>query len=202
LRSAETGRGELSRDKSGIIFHFSTATTQKILELEQVIMNQVRRGQKRSLGFESLEGRLALSTGMAVASPHAHLHALSNTHSSIAATFTGHTSINGSSVETPDLSGRIGRDRFAGNASGTAAGATFEGGDVLLTNSKGSIQLELGAATVTKVAGRTRQEVPMVILASTGKYAQFTGATGMLTNWSISARPKGLSSFSGRFVVN
>ena len=160
-------------------------------------MNQLRPRQKRSLGFEALEGRLTLSTGLAAASPHAHALAMSQTQDQIPATFRGHTSINGSTEETSDLTGRIGHDRFTGSGSATISGTIVQGGDAYLSNSRGSIQFSLGAASVTKVGRRTRQAVPIVVTEATGKYAQFSGTTGLLTTWNVPARANATATFSG-----
>lgn len=157
-------------------------------------MNQIRPRQKRSLGFDALEGRLTLSTGMA--SPH--IHALAVTQTKIPASFKGHASIiNGSTAVISSLTGRIGSDRFTGSGSGTVAGRIFQSGDVFLKNSHGTIHLGLGPVIVTHVGKSVSQKVPFVVLESSGKYAQFTGTTGMLTSWNTPVRPKAISTFSG-----
>ena len=162
-------------------------------------MHKIRPRQKRSLAFEALEGRLTMSTGLAVASPHTHALVVSRTAGTIPATFKGHTSINGLTETTPDLTGRIGRDRFTGYGSGTVSGTIVQNGDVYLSNSQGSIQLSLGTASVTQVGRRSRQEVPVVVTGSTGKYASYTGTTGLLTTWNVPARPNAIATFSGYF---
>ncbi len=158
-------------------------------------MNKIRPRQKRSLGFEALEGRLTLSTGLAVASPHTH--ALVMSQKRIPATFKGHASINGLTEVTPDLTGRIGRDRFTGSGSATLSGTIVQGGDASLSNSQGSIRFSLGIASVTQVGKRTRQKVPIVVTDATGKYASYIGTTGLLTTWNVPTRPNATSTFSG-----
>jgi hypothetical protein len=168
-----------------------------LLHLEQTIMKKIRPRQKRSLSLEALEGRLTLSTGLAVASPHTHALVMRLTHGKIPAVFKGHVSVNGSAQVTLDLAGRIGKDQFAGNGSGTTSGTIVQSGDVYLSNSQGSLHLKLDTASVTRVRKRLRQIVPVVIAKSTGKYAQWTGRTGLLTTWKVPARPNAVSSFSG-----
>lgn len=93
----------------------------------------------------------------------------------------------------------IGRDHFTGSGTETISGTIFQGGYVYLSNSKGSVTLELSPATVTQVGKRTRQSVAVVALEATGKYAPSAGNTGTLTTWNIPARPNATSTFSGVF---
>ncbi len=57
-------------------------------------MTRIRSKRQRPVGFEALEGRLALSAGMgtAVASHHAEAGCMSQTQKSIPASFKGHRS--------------------------------------------------------------------------------------------------------------
>jgi hypothetical protein len=160
-------------------------------------MNRIRPRQKRSLGFEALEGRLTMSTGLAIASPHTHALAMSQAKEQIPASFKGHTSINGTTEVTPDLTGRIGRERLTGTGTATLSGTIIESGDAYLSNSQGSIQFSLGSASVTHVGKRTRQKVPVVVSEATGAFAQYIGTTGLLTTWNVPANPKATSTFSG-----
>ena len=160
-------------------------------------MNRIRPRQKRSLNVEALEGRLTLSAGLAMASPHAHTLSMSRPAGSIPASFEGHTTIVGSTETTPDLTGRIGKDRFAGSGSTTTSGTIVQGGNADLSNSEGTIQFTLGTASVTKVGKSSRQDVPIVVVKATGTWAQYAGATGMLTTWNVPDRPHGTSTFSG-----
>jgi len=115
--------------------------------------------------------------------------------------FRGHVSASGSTVTTTNLTGTIGRDHFTGSGTGTTSGTIFQGGYVYLSNSKGSVTLQLSPATVTQVGKRTRQSVAIVAVRSTGKYAQYAGNTGTLTTWNIPARPNATATFSGVFNV-
>ncbi len=160
-------------------------------------MNPIRRRQNRSLRFEAIEGRLTMSTGLAIASPHAHVVDMSRSPGTVPASFKGHTSIEGGSELTPDLTGRIGKARLTGYGSATISGTIVEGGDAYLSNSQGSIQLTLGSDSVTQVGKRTRQRVPVVVTEATGSYAQYVGTTGLLTTWNVPAKPNASSSFSG-----
>lgn len=141
-------------------------------------MNKIRRTQKRSLGFESLEGRLTLST----TTPF---------------NFHGHAFTSGSTESIPDLAGTIGNKRFTGSGSATTAGTLVEGGNAHLTSPQGSLDLQFGSGTFTQVGRRQRQQVPVTIVKATGAYASFTGATGMGTTWNVPASSKQLSTFSG-----
>jgi hypothetical protein len=160
-------------------------------------MNQHRPRQKRSLGFEALEGRLTLSTGLAMASPHTHAVVLSRTPGKVQATFKGHTLTDGATQMIPDLTGKIGHDQFTGSGSATISNKIVQGGEVSLENSQGNIQLSLGLASVTHAGKRLRQRVPIVITQATGQYAAYAGMTGMLTSWNVPANPNKPSSFSG-----
>ena len=111
-------------------------------------------------------------------------------------------SVSGSTVTMTNLTGTIGRDRFTGSGTGTVSGTIFQGGDVYLSNKKGTIHLRLSPATVTQVGKRIRQSVAVVALDSTGKYARFTGDTGTLTTWNVPARPNATASFSGVFNLS
>jgi hypothetical protein len=162
-----------------------------------MIMKKIRPKQKRSLSLEVLEGRLTLSTGLAVASPHTHALVRGLTHGGIPVSFRGHTSTSGSTQTTPDLTGRIGHDRFTGSGSATVSGAAVLGGDVYLSNSQGNLHLKLDPGSFTQVGRRQRQEVPFVVVQATGKYASFIGATGVGTAWNVPANPKRTSTYSG-----
>jgi hypothetical protein len=158
-----------------------------------MIVNKIRPKQKRSLNLEVLEGRLTLSAGLAVASPHTHALVRNLAPHKITATFKGHASLDGSTPVIPDLTGRIGHDLFSGNGSATFSGNLLQGGDVYLSNSQGSLHLQLGTA----VGKHPRQKVPIVVVEATGAYAQFTGMSGVLTSWNVPARPGAISKFSG-----
>ena len=166
-------------------------------------MNRIRARQKRTPRFEALEGRLVLSTGMGtgVISSHAHALVTSQPQHQVPASFRGHMSVSGSTVTTTNLTGTIGRDHFTGHGTGTTSGTIFEGGTVYLSNSKGTITLQLSPATVTHIGKRARQSVAAVAVGATGKYAQYTGSPGKLTSWNVPARPNGIGSFSGVFTI-
>jgi hypothetical protein len=154
------------------------------------------------VGFEALEGRLTLSSGIgaAVASHHTHVVVMRQIHKSIPASFKGYTQLtNGTELVTTNLRGKIGKDHFTGSGTGTVAGTLFQGGNVYLSNANGTIQLGLGAAYVTKPGKHPRQAVPVVVVAATGKYASFVGLTGLLNTWNTPSKPSGTASFAGHF---
>jgi hypothetical protein len=163
-------------------------------------MNRIRPRQKRSLGFEALEGRLTMSTGLAIASPLTHTLAVGKAEKQIPASFKGHASIDGSSEVTPDLTGRIGREHLTGYGLATLSGTIVEGGDAYLSNNQGSLQFSLGSASVTDVGKRTRQKVPIVVTEATGAFAQYIGTTGLLTTWNVPSNPDATSNFSGHLT--
>jgi hypothetical protein len=181
----------------------SACCEHNLFDLERTIMTRIRPIRQRPMEFEALEGRLALSTGMAVAvaSPHADAVIIRQTQHSIPTSFKGQTSItNGSTLMTTNLRGTIGKDRFVGSGTGTVVGKLFQGGDVYLSNSQGSIHLKLGPAIALNPGKKgSRQEVAMVVADTTGKYGPFTGSTGTLTTWNVPAKPNATASFSGFF---
>jgi hypothetical protein len=122
---------------------------------------------------------------------------MSRSPGSIPATFRGHTLINGTTQTIPDLTGRIGKDRFTGNGSATVSGIIVESGDANLNNSQGSIHFILEAASVTQHGRKTKQTVPILIVGATGKYASLTGKTGLLNAWRVPPNPSKASLFGG-----
>jgi hypothetical protein len=171
-------------------------------DLEQLIMTRIRSKRQRSMGFEALEGRLALSAGVgtAVASHHAEAAVVRQTQTTIPASFKGHVQNTGTELITTGLTGKIGRDHFTGSGTGTEMGKQFEGGTVNLSNSQGTIQLSLSTAFVVKVRKSSKQEVSMVAVAATGKYASYVGITGTITTWNVPAKPSASANFSGSFI--
>jgi hypothetical protein len=170
--------------------------------LEQLIMKSMRSKRLRFLGFESLEGRLALSTGMGIAavSHPAGAVEMSQTQRTIPASFKGHVQIiNGTEMMTTNLRGTIGTDHLTGSGTGVVAGRLFMGGTVSLNNSLGSMQLELGSSYTVKVKRHSRQEVNLVVVAGTGKYASYVGATGLLNSWNTPVKPTSTATFGGYF---
>ena len=166
-------------------------------------MNRIRARQKMTPRFEALEGRLVLSTGMGtgVISHQAHALVMSQPQRKVSASFRGHVTIIGSTVTTTGLTGTIGRDHFTGSGTGTTSGSIFQGGYVYLSNSKGTITLQLSPAKVTQVGKRTRQTVAAVAVDATGKYSQYTGSPGELTTWNIPARANATATFAGVFTI-
>jgi hypothetical protein len=160
-------------------------------------MTRIRPKRQRAVGFEALEGRLALSTGMAVAAPHAHHAIVRAAKRSIPASFHGRTSINGSALATTNLTGKIGTDRFTGYGTGTLVNNLFQSGTVYLSNSRGSVQLSLSAIQV-KVRKTTRLEFATTVVAASGKYATFVNDTGIINTWHVSPQPNAPASFSGK----
>ena len=159
-------------------------------------MMRIRPKRQRTVGFEALEGRLALSTGMALASPHVHQAIVRAAQRSIPASFHGRTSISGSTLTTTGLTGKIGNDRFTGYGTGTMVGNLFQSGNVYLSNSQGAIQLSLSAIEV-QVRKTMRREVATTVVAATGKYASFVNDPGIITTWHVSTQPNAPARFAG-----
>jgi hypothetical protein len=159
-------------------------------------MTRIRPKRQRAVGFEALEGRLALSTGMAVASPHMHQAIMRATQRAIPASFHGRTSISGSTLTATNLTGKIGADRFTGDGTGTMVGTFFQSGNVYLSNSQGNIQLSLSTIQV-KVRKTMRREVATTVVAASGKYAPFVNDTGLITTWHVSNKPNAPAQFAG-----
>jgi hypothetical protein len=168
---------------------------------EQPIMTRIRSKQQRHVGFEALEGRVALSagnaTGTALISLHADTALMSKSRATISASFAGRVQISGSKLTVNNLKGTIGNSHFTGHGTGTAMGKKFAGGTVYLSNATGSIELSLGPVFVVKAGKRSKQEVSVRVVAVSRNYAQYAGLTGTLTKWNLPAKPNGSASFSG-----
>jgi hypothetical protein len=189
------------RDRLGDILD-SASCEHDLFDLEQPIMKRIRSKRQRAVGFETLEGRLALSAGMGTvaAAHHAEPAVAKATQSSIPASFRGHVQIlSASELAVTGLTGTIGKNHFTGSGTGNVAGKQFEGGDVFLSNSQGSVELQLSPAFVVKVGRSSKQEVSMVAVAATGKFAAYVGITGTITTWNVPAKPSASASFSGSF---
>ena len=76
---------------------------------------------------------------------------MSQIQKTIPASFKGHVQLVGTELMTTNLTGTIGTDHFTGSGTGTVVGKQFEGGNVYLSNSKGTIQFSLGPAVIVKV---------------------------------------------------
>jgi hypothetical protein len=168
--------------------------------LEQLIVNPIRSKRRRALAFDALEGRLVLSTGIrsaAAAHPAAAIM-MAKINKSIPSTFKGRVQFpSASQILFTGLTGKIGKDRFTGYATGSTSGTLFLGGDVFLSNSQGTAHLQLGPAITVKAGKHPRQKVGATIVDGTGKYAQFVGGTGTLTTWNVPQRPNALATFGG-----
>jgi hypothetical protein len=161
-------------------------------------MTRIRSKRQHHVSFEALEGRLALSTGVGTGMAAASLHVdTSSPKATISASFRGRVQVNGSKLTVTGLTGTIGKTRFSGYGTGTATGTQFAGGTVYLSNSTGSIVLSLGPTE----GKAPRQKVSVKVVAVSHNYAQYAGATGTLTKWSVPARPNAIASFSGSFVA-
>jgi hypothetical protein len=153
------------------------------------------------VGFEALEGRLALSAGMAVASPHVHAAIVRASRHTIPATFKGVVSVSGTTLTTMNLTGHIGTDQFTGYGTGTVAGTQFQGGDVYLNNSQGTVHLGLSPIYSIRVGKAKTRTFSINVVDATGKYTPFLTSVGTITKWKVPARPNAVASFSGKFTM-
>jgi hypothetical protein len=164
-------------------------------------MTRIRPKRQRAVGFEALEGRLALSTGMELAAPHVHAAIVRASRRAIPASFNGIVTSTGSTLTTSDLTGHIGPDRFTGYGTGTQVGRQFEGGDVYLSNSQGTIQLRLGPSYPERVGKAKTTTFGISVVAATGKYAPYVTSTGHITRWNVPDRTNANASFAATFKL-
>jgi hypothetical protein len=164
-----------------------------------MIMIRIRPKRQRNVGFEPLEGRLALSTGFATASPHLHAAIVRAAQHKVPASFKGQVSISGTELSTTNLTGHIGPDRFTGYGTGTVLGTQFQGGDVYLSNSNGTIHLALSPFFVRHAGRAKTRTFAITVVDATGKYAPFVDGTGTVTRWSVPARQNAHANVSGVF---
>ena len=113
--------------------------------------------------------------GMPLASHHSDAAHITQTAGSVPASFKGHAQLVGSTLTITNLTGTIGKDHFTGYGTGTEAGKQFEGGNVYLSNSNGTVQFSLASAVTVKVRRSTRQQVSLVAVNGTGEYASYVG---------------------------
>ena len=164
-------------------------------------MTRNRRKHQRTVRFEALEGRLALSTGVGVASPHLHAAIVRTSQRSIPASFTGRVSTAGSTLTTTNLRGHIGPDRFTGTGTGTEVGNDFQGGDVNLSNSQGTIQLQLSPFYTERVGKTSTKTFGITVVSATGKYLPYLTSAGRITRWNVPDKPGATASFAAVFTV-
>jgi hypothetical protein len=149
------------------------------------------------LGFEALEGRLALSSGIDVPSHHIHAAIERVSQRNIPASFQGRTTITGSTLTISSLTGRIRSDRFTGYGSATIGGNVFYSGNVFLSNRRGSVQLELETGQTVQIGKSSREVIPVVVVAASGKYALYVNHLGAITTWNVPTKPNAPARFSG-----
>jgi hypothetical protein len=164
-------------------------------------VTRIRPKRQRTVGFEALEGRLVLSTGMAVASPQIHDAIVRASQRSVPASFKGRVSISGSTLTTTNLKGHIGPDLFTGYGTGTEVGKQFQGGDVYLSNSQGSIHLGLSPTYSVRVGKLSTRTFAITVVDATGKYTPFLTSTGTITKWNVPARTNALATFAAKFTL-
>jgi hypothetical protein len=182
---------------------FVVRWSNNFLNQEQPIMTRIRLKQQRRLGFEALEARLALSTGMGMSATfhHTEIAHVSQTQTSLKASFTGRAQLTASTIAINNLKGTIGPDHFTGTFNGTKAGTHFLGGTVFLHNSAGTITYSLTPGSVVKVGKSSKQQYNFVAVEGTGKYASFVGATGNLTKLTVPAKKSGPASIQGTLHI-
>jgi hypothetical protein len=108
-------------------------------------------------------------------------------------------SISGSDLTTTNLTGHIGPDRFTGYGTGTVVGKQFQGGDVFLSNSQGTIHLGLSPFFVLHKGRAKTRTFAITVIDATGKYAAFDGSNGTVTRWNVPARQNAQANVTGVF---
>jgi hypothetical protein len=133
------------------------------------------RRARRSLQFESLEQRVAMSAGLTGA---AGVRAAAHTVP-VAGTFTGgSTSLApGNILGVGGLSGELGKVQFEGSVGGQISGHRFESGFIQLSNSKGTLVADVGRGTL-RGKGPALLRLLVVVTQATGNYASVAGAVG------------------------
>ncbi len=164
-------------------------------------MTRNRPTRQRTVSFEALEGRLALSTGVGVASPHLHAGVARTAQQKISASFKGVVQTDGSALDTQNLRGHIGPDRLAGYGTGTETGNQFQGGNAYLGNDQGAIDLALSPLYSVRVGKKKTRTFAITVVSATGKYAPFLTSTGIITRWNVPARQGATASFSAVFSL-
>jgi hypothetical protein len=152
------------------------------LDVERTIMKRFRPTRQTTAVFETLEGRWALSAGLAVVSHHADAAVRSHSPRKVPVFISGELSVGGGTTATvTNVAGRIGKADFdSGSGSGTISGNEFQGGDIEVSNGQGTIELGLGAARIVIIGGYQKMNVKVVAVNGGGAYSQVTGSTGSL----------------------
>jgi hypothetical protein len=164
-------------------------------------MAQVRSKRQRPLNLEALEGRLTLSSGIgtAVAAHQAGLAHVSQMQKTVKASFTGRVQVAGTLLTTNNLKGNIGPDHFTGTGHVTNVNNHYENGSVNLHNSKGTIDFALIPGSYIKVGKTMQQQVNLLVVGATGKYASYLGLTGTVTKWNVPAKQNATAVLRGTF---
>ena len=167
-----------------------------------MMMNR-RPKRQRAAAFEALEGRLTLSTGISVASPHLHAAVVrrAQVERKVPASFTGIVSTDGTTLNTNNLTGHIGPDHLAGYATGTQVGKQFEGGNVYLGNTQGTLVLQLSPLYTVKKGRSSTRTFGITVVSATGKYVPYLSSTGTITKWNVPDRPNATAHVTGVFTL-
>jgi hypothetical protein len=139
---------------------------------------KARRRVRRHVTFESLEGRLALST-VAPAPEHAPAQVVRAQSRHVPGSFTGTTQlITPFFVVFDNMKGNLGKLKLTGHGTGFINGSKFTGGSLLLTGKGGTLTVRLGPAAIKKNGKNGSINSQMVIAGATGSYAKANGSAG------------------------
>lgn len=160
----------------------SPRCTTLFFDLEKATMTRIRPTRQRTAGFEVLEGRWALSAGLAVTSHHVEAVVRHHTRHKVPVFISGELSIDGGTTATiTNVAGRIGRADFtSGSGTGTISGNQFQNGDIAMSNGQGTIDLHVGAGRIVMIGGYLKMRLQVVAVSGGGGYAQVTGSVGRL----------------------
>jgi hypothetical protein len=140
-----------------------------------------RRNPRMNLSFESLECRLAMSSGVAHASHSSGMvEAMAAKAREVKGSFSGHIQlIDTAHVVFSDMIGKVGKLKLTGHGFGYVSGNQFLGASLLLTGSGGTLTVDLYQAPIKNGANRTGSfKSVMLIGNATGSYQAAQGSAG------------------------
>jgi hypothetical protein len=165
-----------------IRFHLDECCDPAIAQQESTTMT-IARSARRRIQFEALERRLALSGGgAALHGPGAEVLAR-KIPKTIPITLSVHISfVTATSVTYTDVSGKLGKIQFtSGHGGGSEAGSLFEGGSVVVSNTSGSITLDLGPGALRRAGKHSKVKISVTAESGTGAYDDVGGSAGSVT---------------------
>jgi hypothetical protein len=163
------------------------------------MMTKARSARQRRMQIEALEGRLAMSGGVAALHSNGAEVFAHKIPKTIPITYTAHFSYSGSSVLISGASGKLGKIHLTGQGSGTIVGDQFEGSSVVLSNAAGTITLDFGPGTLKRAGKNVKLKVTVSAELATGAYNMVEGSMGNVTELTpikVGAASKGKGDFN------